>query len=62
MIICFTQGNDSVKEYQWIGKINFIETRSFWHVFRSYDRMWSFYILCLQVILTVIRAYTFYIF
>lgn len=36
---------------QWMGKINFVEIRSFWHLFRSFDRMWSFFILCLQVIL-----------
>ena len=35
---------------RWIGKTNFVEIRSLWHVFRSFDRMWSFYILCLQVI------------
>jgi hypothetical protein len=43
-----------VKPYtgdRWIGKTNFVEIRSFWHIFRSFDRMWSFYILCLQVIL-----------
>lgn len=34
-----------------MGKVNFVEIRSFWHVFRSFDRMWSFYILCLQVLL-----------
>lgn len=32
-----------------MGKVNFVEIRSFWHIFRSFDRMWSFYILCLQV-------------
>ena len=32
-----------------MGKVNFVEIRTFWHVFRSFDRMWSFYILCLQV-------------
>lgn len=31
------------------GKSYFIETRTFWHIFRSYDRMWTFYILALQV-------------
>ncbi|XP_077231016.1 callose synthase 3-like [Tasmannia lanceolata] len=33
---------------RWVGKINFVEVRSFWHIFRSFDRMWSFLILCLQ--------------
>ncbi|KAL8143622.1 hypothetical protein V2J09_016654 [Rumex salicifolius] len=29
-------------------KSNFIETRSFWHIFHSFDRLWTFYILALQ--------------
>jgi callose synthase len=33
----------------WMGKVNFVEIRSFWHIFRSFDRMWSFLILSLQV-------------
>lgn len=32
------------------GKSNFVETRTFWHIFRSFDRMWTFYILALQVL------------
>ncbi|KAL8495893.1 hypothetical protein ACS0TY_019858 [Phlomoides rotata] len=38
---------------RWIGKINFVEIRSFWHIFRSYDRMWSFYILALQAMIII---------
>lgn len=34
---------------RWVGKVNFVEIRSFWHLFRSFDRMWIFFILCLQV-------------
>ncbi|KAL5708603.1 Callose synthase 5 [Ranunculus cassubicifolius] len=30
------------------GKSYFVETRSFWHIFRSFDRLWTFYILALQ--------------
>ncbi|XP_050206090.1 callose synthase 5 [Mercurialis annua] len=30
------------------GKSYFIETRTFWHIFRSFDRLWTFYILALQ--------------
>ncbi|KAJ7949088.1 Callose synthase [Quillaja saponaria] len=37
----------------WIGKVNFVEIRSFWHIFRSFDRMWSFYILCLQAMIII---------
>ncbi|KAJ4971022.1 hypothetical protein NE237_004121 [Protea cynaroides] len=36
-----------------MGKSNFVETRSFWHIFRSFDRMWTFYILAAQVMLIV---------
>ncbi|KAG5534087.1 hypothetical protein RHGRI_022278 [Rhododendron griersonianum] len=35
------------------GKSYFVETRSFWHNFRSFDRMWTFYILALQAMVTV---------
>ncbi|KAJ8748765.1 hypothetical protein K2173_011320 [Erythroxylum novogranatense] len=37
----------------WIGKVNFVEIRSFWHIFRSFDRMWSFYILSLQAMIII---------
>ncbi|XP_058067565.1 callose synthase 5 [Magnolia sinica] len=35
------------------GKTNFVETRTFWHIFRSFDRLWTFYILALQVMVIV---------
>ncbi|XP_048613757.1 callose synthase 1-like isoform X2 [Brassica napus] len=38
---------------RWMGKVNFVEIRSFWHIFRSFDRMWSFYILCLQAMIVI---------
>ncbi|KAH9779585.1 putative callose synthase 8 [Citrus sinensis] len=38
-------------EPMWLGKTNFVEIRSFWQIFRSFDRMWSFYILCLQAMI-----------
>lgn len=41
----------------WTGKINFVEIRSFWHIFRSFDRMWSFFILSLQVIVFLKRRH-----
>jgi callose synthase len=44
---------------QWIAKTNFVEIRSFWHIFRSFDRMWSFYILSLQVILSLLKLFLF---
>ncbi|KAF3321080.1 callose synthase 3-like protein [Carex littledalei] len=36
---------------RWPGKVNFVEIRSFWHIFRSFDRMWSFLILSLQIMI-----------
>ncbi|XP_057966118.1 callose synthase 5 [Malania oleifera] len=38
------------------GKSNFVETRTFWHIFRSFDRLWTFYILALQVMVIVAWA------
>jgi len=36
---------------RWLGKTNFVETRSFWQIFRSFDRMWSFFVLSLQALI-----------
>ncbi|XP_071726547.1 callose synthase 3-like [Rutidosis leptorrhynchoides] len=36
-----------------IGKNNFVEIDSYWHIFRSFDRMWSFFILCLQAMIII---------
>lgn len=50
---------------RWLGKTNFVEIRSFWQIFRSFDRMWSFFVLSLQVssssalIFQIIFKYTF---
>ena len=30
-------------------KTNFVEARTFWHLFRSFDRMWIFFIMAFQV-------------
>ncbi|GAA0165996.1 hypothetical protein LIER_21259 [Lithospermum erythrorhizon] len=35
------------------GKSYFVETRSFWHAFRSFDRLWTFFILALQAMVIV---------
>ncbi|KAK9950103.1 hypothetical protein M0R45_005605 [Rubus argutus] len=35
------------------GKSYFIETRTFWHIFRSFDRIWTFYLLALQAMLII---------
>lgn len=39
------------REPKWLGKTNFVEVRSFWQIFRSFDRMWSFFILSLQALI-----------
>ncbi|KAJ0019964.1 hypothetical protein Pint_31297 [Pistacia integerrima] len=36
---------------RWMGKVNFVEIRSFCHIFRSFDRMWGFFIPSLQVMI-----------
>ncbi|KAL5200816.1 hypothetical protein ABZP36_035170 [Zizania latifolia] len=43
------QENRSASSVHWIGKVNFVEICSFWHIFRSFDIMWIFLILSLQV-------------
>ncbi|CAM8892739.1 unnamed protein product [Rhodiola kirilowii] len=48
-----TEDDNHAKGKRWLGKVNFVEIRSFWHVYRSFDRMWSFYILCLQAMIIV---------
>lgn len=49
------------KPYQqkWLGKTNFVEIRSFWHLFRSFFRMWTFYVLALQVVQFIIHSFFF---
>ncbi|KAF6143679.1 hypothetical protein GIB67_021689 [Kingdonia uniflora] len=41
------------KKSESTGKSYFVETRTFWHIFRSFDRMWTFYILALQAMIIV---------
>ncbi|XP_052193057.1 callose synthase 2-like [Diospyros lotus] len=38
---------------QWTRKINFVEICTFLHIFRSFDRMWSFFILSLQAMIII---------
>lgn len=33
---------DERHEPKWLGKTNFVEIRSFWQIFRCFDKMWSF--------------------
>ncbi|KAF9672669.1 hypothetical protein SADUNF_Sadunf11G0067200 [Salix dunnii] len=42
---------EEIHEPKWLGKKNFVEIRSFWQIFRSFDRMWSFFILSLQTMI-----------
>ncbi|CAJ1846041.1 unnamed protein product [Sphenostylis stenocarpa] len=53
--LVFDKSNDDKppSRDRWVGKVNFVEIRSFWHIFRSFDRMWSFFILCLQAMIIV---------
>ncbi|KAK9266832.1 hypothetical protein L1049_001603 [Liquidambar formosana] len=37
----------------WKPKTNFVEVRTFWHLFRSFDRMWIFFILSFQVMVII---------
>ncbi|XP_017983319.1 PREDICTED: callose synthase 7 isoform X2 [Theobroma cacao] len=34
-------------------KVNFVEARTFWHLYRSFDRMWIFFIMAFQAMLIV---------
>ncbi|KAM3316109.1 hypothetical protein ACQJBY_034311 [Aegilops geniculata] len=43
------RNESTIKADKQKGKVNFVELRSFWHIFRSFDRMWSFFILALQI-------------
>ncbi|EPS60053.1 hypothetical protein M569_14752, partial [Genlisea aurea] len=36
---------------RWLGKTNFAEIRSFWQIFRIFDRMWRFHIIALQAMI-----------
>ncbi|KAL8242615.1 hypothetical protein R6Q59_012917 [Mikania micrantha] len=46
-----SSAEEEKKEKTWLGKTNFVEFRSFWHVFRSFDRMWAFLVLSLQAMI-----------
>ncbi|KAK8551539.1 hypothetical protein V6N13_119997 [Hibiscus sabdariffa] len=39
---------DTVPKFERVGKTGFVEQRSFWNVFRSFDRLWILLILFLQ--------------
>jgi callose synthase len=41
------------KVYRSASKSFFVEIRTFWHLFRSFDRLWAFYILGLQAMIVL---------
>lgn len=41
------------KFFQSTSKSFFVEIRTFWHLFRSFDRLWTFYILGLQAMIVL---------
>ncbi|XP_062218735.1 putative callose synthase 8 [Phragmites australis] len=45
------QSTSQTSQQRWLGKTNFVEVRSFWHLFRSFDRMWTVLVLGLQVLI-----------
>ncbi|XP_076925795.1 callose synthase 5-like [Bidens hawaiensis] len=44
-----TQGKRPSPKAGSLGKSYFVETRSFWNTFRSFDRLWTFLLLALQI-------------
>ncbi|KAD5803428.1 hypothetical protein E3N88_14788 [Mikania micrantha] len=48
-----TQGKLSSHKAESLGKSYFVETRSFWHTFRSFDRLWTFLVLALQIMIII---------
>ncbi|KAK6283788.1 hypothetical protein POUND7_002740 [Theobroma cacao] len=51
---------DTVEKSKRVGKTGFVEQRSFWNVFRSFDRLWILLILFLQASIIVAWAGTKY--
>ncbi|XVF87488.1 hypothetical protein PTKIN_Ptkin18bG0124100 [Pterospermum kingtungense] len=49
---------DTVPKNKRVGKTGFVEQRSFWNVFRSFDRIWVLLILFLQASIIVVWAGT----
>ncbi|KAL4572712.1 hypothetical protein LXL04_019494 [Taraxacum kok-saghyz] len=45
------QGKQQSHKAGSLGKSFYVETRSFWHTFRSFDRLWTFFILALQIMI-----------
>nr|GEU44760.1 callose synthase 5 [Tanacetum cinerariifolium] len=47
------QGKQPTHKAGSLGKSYFVEARSFWHTFRSFDRLWTFFILALQIMIII---------
>ncbi|XP_024977661.1 callose synthase 5-like [Cynara cardunculus var. scolymus] len=47
------QGKQPSQKAGSLGKLYFVETRSFWNTFRSFDRLWTFFILALQIMIII---------
>lgn len=47
--VMYLQGPNTVIPGKRKPKTNFVEVRTFWHLFRSFDRMWIFFIMAFQV-------------
>ncbi|CAM0945992.1 unnamed protein product [Alopecurus aequalis] len=45
------QTTSDTSQQRWLGKTNFVEVRSFWHLFRSFDRLWTLLVLGLQILI-----------
>ncbi|KAJ7539825.1 hypothetical protein O6H91_11G110500 [Diphasiastrum complanatum] len=43
----------NTRDIKFLKKTGFVEIRSFWHLFRSFHRMWIFFILSFQVMLVI---------
>ncbi|KAG1347013.1 callose synthase 7 [Cocos nucifera] len=48
-----TEHRDRVVHGRRKPKTNFVEVRTFWHLFRSFDRLWIFFILAFQAMLII---------
>ncbi|CAK9176439.1 unnamed protein product [Ilex paraguariensis] len=47
------KGHDQVIAGKRKPKTNFVEVRTFWHLYRSFDRLWVFFILALQAMVII---------
>jgi hypothetical protein len=56
-ILVVIQENKSAGDVYWMEIINFVEICSFWHIFHSFDGMWIFLILSLQISFSSVCAF-----